>query len=71
MSVRSHEEIDKQCNKYGFKVIGNNKSGQKLRKIDKSLSYMTVRGHVLDLLANIDKIPRNLDFIACDQVVLQ
>ena len=29
------------------------KNGQKLRKIDKPLSYTTVRDHVLNLLANI------------------
>ena len=30
----------------------------KLRKIDKFLSYTTVRGHVLDLLANIGLDPK-------------
>ena len=34
------------------------KNGQKLRKIDKALSYTTVRSHVLDLLANIDLDPK-------------
>ena len=43
---------DKQYHKYVFRGIKNTKNGQKLRKIDKLLSYMTVRGHVLDLLAN-------------------
>ena len=45
--------IDKQCDKYIFRGIENTKNGQKLRKINKPLSYMTVRCHVLDLLANI------------------
>ena len=45
--------IDKQCDKYIFRGIENTKNGQNLRKIDKLLSYTTVRGHVLDLLANI------------------
>ena len=43
---------DKQYDKYVFRGIKNTKNGQKLRKIDKLLSYTTVRGHVLDLLAN-------------------
>ena len=50
MSFRSH---DKQCDKYIFRDIENTKIGQKLKKIDKPLSYTTVRGHILDLLANI------------------
>ena len=37
-------EIDKQCDKYIFRGIKNTKNGQKLRKIDKPLSYTTVRG---------------------------
>ena len=45
--------IDKQCDKYIFRGIENTKNGQNLRKIDKPLSYTTVRGHVLDLVANI------------------
>ena len=45
--------IDKQCDKYIFRGNENTKNGQNLRKIDKPLSCMTVRGHVLDLLANI------------------
>ena len=50
--------IDKQCDKYVFRFIENTKNGQKLRKIDKPLSYTTVRGHVLDLLANIGLGPK-------------
>ena len=50
--------IDKQCDKYIFRGIENTKNGQKLRKIDKPLSYTTVRGHVLDLLANIGLDPK-------------
>ena len=63
MSVRSLEEmivlawIDKQC-KYIFRGIENTKNGQELREIDKPLSYTTVRGHVLDLLANISVDPK-------------
>ena len=49
--------IDKQCDKYIFRGIENTKNGQKLRKINKLLSYATVRGHVLDLLANIGLDP--------------
>ena len=49
--------IDKQCDKYIFRGIENAKNSQKLRKIDKPLSYTTVRGHVLDLLANIGLDP--------------
>ena len=49
--------IDKQCDKYIFRGIENTKNGQKLRKINKPLSYTTVRGHVLDLLANIGLDP--------------
>ena len=49
--------IDKQCDKYIFRGIENTKNGQKLRKINKTLSYMTVRGHVLDFLANIGLDP--------------
>ena len=48
--------IDKQCDKYIFRGIENPKNGQKLRKIDKPLSYTTVRGHVLNFLANIGHI---------------
>ena len=44
---------DKQCDKYIFRGIENTKNGQKLRKIDKILTYTTARSHVLDLLANI------------------
>ena len=50
--------IDNQCDKYIFRGIENTKNGQKLRKIDKPLSYTTVRGHVLDLLANIGLDPK-------------
>ena len=50
--------IDTQCDKYIFRGIENTKNGQKLRKIDKPLSYTTVRGHVLDLLANIGLDPK-------------
>ena len=50
--------IDKQCDKYIFRGTGNTKNGQKLRKIDKTLSNTTVRGHVLDLLANIGLAPK-------------
>ena len=49
--------IDKQCDKYIFRGIENTKNGQKRRKINKSLSYTTVRGHVLDLLASIGLDP--------------
>ena len=45
--------IDKQCEKYIFRCIDNTKTGQKLRNIDKPISYTTVRGHVLGLQANI------------------
>ena len=45
--------MDEQCDKYISRSIENTKNSQKLRKIDKSLSYTTVRGHVFDLLANI------------------
>ena len=57
MSVRSHEEILCQCDKHIFRGIENTKNGQKLRKINKPLSYTTVRGHVLDLLVNIGLDP--------------
>ena len=50
--------IDKQCDKYIFRGIKNTKNGQKLRKIDKLLNYTTVRGHVLDLLADISLDPK-------------
>ena len=50
--------IDNQCDKYIFRGIENTKNGQKLRKIDKPLSYTTVRGHVLELLANIGLDPK-------------
>ena len=49
--------IDKQCDEYIFRGIENTKNGQKLRKINKPLSYTTVRGHVPDLLANIGLDP--------------
>ena len=49
--------IDKQCDKYIFRGIENTKNGQKLKKIDKPLSYTTVRAHVLNLLANIGLDP--------------
>ena len=51
--------INKQCDNYVFRGIENTKNGQKLKKIDKPLSYTTVRGHVVDLLANIGLIPKN------------
>ena len=38
--------------------IENTKNGQKLRKIDKPPSYTTIRGYVLDLLANIGLDPK-------------
>ena len=50
--------IDKQCDKYIFRGIEHTKNGQRLRKIDKPLSYTTARGHVLDLLANIGSDPK-------------
>ena len=50
--------IDKQCDKYIFRGIENNKNSQKLRKIDKPLCYTTVRGHVFDFLANISLDPK-------------
>ena len=43
----------------------------KLRKIDKFLSYTTVRGHVLDILANIGLDPKKFGLQASYQVVLQ
>ena len=49
--------IDKQCDKHIFRGIENTKNGQTLRKINKPLSYATVRGHVLDLLPNIGLDP--------------
>ena len=51
-------QIDKQCDKYIFRGIENTKNGQKLRKIDKPLSYTTVKGHVIDLPANIGLDPK-------------
>ena len=53
--------IDKQCDKYIFRGIENTKNGQKLRKFDKPLSYTTVRGYVLDLLANIGLDPKKFE----------
>ena len=50
--------IDEQCDKYIFSGIENTKNGHKLRKIDKPLSYTTVRGHVLNLLVNIGLDPK-------------
>ena len=50
--------IYNQCIKYTFRGIENTKNGQNLRKIDKPPSYTTVRGHVLDLLANIGLDPK-------------
>ena len=50
--------IDKQCDRYIFRGIENTISGQQLSKIDKPLSYTTVRGHVLNLLANIGLDPK-------------
>ena len=44
--------IDKQCD------IKNTRNGQKLRKIDKPLSYTTVKGHVLVLLTNTGLDPK-------------
>ena len=58
MNIYGGTGIDKQCDKYIFRGIENIKNGQKLRKIDKPLSYTTVRGHVLDLLANISLDPQ-------------
>ena len=52
--------IDKQCDKYIFRGIENTKNGQKQRKIDKPISYTTVRGHVLELLANIGLDPKKI-----------
>ena len=52
------DRIDKQCDKCIFRGIEHTKNGQRLRKIDKPLSYTTVRGHVLDLLANICLDPK-------------
>ena len=51
-------EIDNQCDKYIFRGIENTKNGQKLRKIDKPLSYTNVKGHVIDLPANIGLDPK-------------
>ena len=53
--------IDTQCDKYIFRGIENTKNGQKLRKIDKPISYTTVRGHFLDLLANICLDPKKFE----------
>ena len=53
--------INNQCNKYISGGIENTKNGQKLRKIDKPLSYTTVRGHVLELLANIGLDPKDIE----------
>ena len=50
--------IDKQCDKYIFRGIENTKNGQKLRKIDKPLSYTNVKGHVIDLPVNIGLDPK-------------
>ena len=50
--------IDNQCDKYIFRGIENTKNGQKLKKIDKPLNYKTIRGHVIDLLANIGLDPK-------------
>ena len=50
--------IDTQCDKYIFRGIENTKNGQKLRKIDKPLSYTNVKGHVIDLPANIGLDPK-------------
>ena len=50
--------IDKQCDKCIFRGTEHTKNGQRLRKIDKPLHYPTVRGHVLDLLANIGLDPK-------------
>ena len=50
--------VDKQYDKYIFRGIENTKNGLKLRKIDNPLSYTTVRGNVLDLLANIGLDPK-------------
>ena len=44
--------------KYIFRGIENTKNGQKLKKIDKPLNYKTIRGHVIDLLANIGLDPK-------------
>ena len=63
--------IDKQCDKCIFRGIENTKNGQKLRKMDKPISYTTVKGHVLDLLANLGLDPIDVDFIACGQGVPQ
>ena len=52
--------IDKQCDKYMFRGIENTKNGKKLRKVDKPLSYGTIIGHVLDLLANIGLYPKKV-----------
>lgn len=43
-----------------FRGIGNTKNGKKLRKVDKTLSYETVRGHVLYLLGNIGLDPKKV-----------
>ena len=45
--------INKQCDKYIFRGIENTKNDQMLKKIDKPLSYTTVRCHVVNLLPNI------------------
>ena len=50
--------INDQCDKYIFRGIENTKNGQKLRKIDKPLRYTNVKGHVIDLPANIGLDPK-------------
>ena len=50
--------IDKQCDKYIFRRIESTKNCHKLRKIGKPLNYTTLRGHILDLLANIGLDPK-------------
>ena len=51
--------IDNQCDEYIFRGIENTKTVQKPRKIDKPLRYTTIRGHVLDFLANIGLDSKN------------
>ena len=57
--------IDKQCDKYIFIGIEKTINGQRLKKIDKPLSYTTVRGHVLGLLAKIGLDPKKVAIRWC------
>ena len=62
---------DKQCVKYIFRGIENTKNAQKLRKVDKAISYTTVRGHVLEVLANIGLDSKKIGLYRLRQVGAQ